>query len=663
MNANADTNALPRKPIPLGVSSWTKLVGQNKLIVDKTAKLGKLVTLFDFVFFSRPRRMGKTTLCSMLKELFAHGPQNFAGTAIFDLWPETKTYPVISLSFIGIASSDATTFEAELCKELVSAYKKAGFSSAINYKGIVSFNDLKRELDDLTANQTPVFLIDEWDYPLSLHLNDPQLFAALQSVLSDFYNWLRQQDNARFILVTGIMRYREVSLFTGQNIQDLSMSLGFADLLGYTKEEIEQSFAEYIPQAANNLGISIDELWQLLEHTYDGFCFDEDASVKVYSPYAINKFFAPLDDPDFIKQANAKLKLNPYWMESSNASAALHSFLHARKYDVTELVNKYSQPIVVDKGTLTSPVRANEVTLDQIMVQSGMLSIREIADTLAAQSTATISSSPTKYKCEITNAEVASELSAIFTAHMANKDETAIYPMLRDAQQALLSGDIELVCKSLNQLLNDSLYDVFDDKDVIQEKIYRTMFKMWLRSALVSTKDEVANSHGRCDLVAITKDTIYAFELKRVRYNTDLTKTKTLNAAERQMVKNDYCNNLLKLRKLVVWVVVVICDKYHQIVAWRTITKTKLSTGVHTERHEGMIEPIAVENQELPPPKSPKTSDQTARKTKTVRRKTADKTASNKGSNSAGGRKATTAKASRSKTSRKGSSKSDKASS
>ena len=52
MNANADTNALPRKPIPLGVSSWTKLVGQNKLIVDKTAKLGKLVTLFDFVFSS-----------------------------------------------------------------------------------------------------------------------------------------------------------------------------------------------------------------------------------------------------------------------------------------------------------------------------------------------------------------------------------------------------------------------------------------------------------------------------------------------------------------------------------------------------------------------------------------------------------------------------------
>ena len=45
MSANADTNALPLKPIPLGMSDWNNMVGQNKLIVDKTAKLGKLVTL------------------------------------------------------------------------------------------------------------------------------------------------------------------------------------------------------------------------------------------------------------------------------------------------------------------------------------------------------------------------------------------------------------------------------------------------------------------------------------------------------------------------------------------------------------------------------------------------------------------------------------------
>ena len=307
-------------------------------------------TLFSFVFFSRPRCMGKTTLCSMLQELFAHGTQNFAGTAVFEHWPETKTYPVVRLSFLDIACPDATTFEAELCQELVAAYELAGFSSASDYEDIVSFSDLKRELDYLARGQQLVFLIDDCDYPLSAHLDDPQLFAALQSVMSEFYQWLNQQTYARFILVTGIMRYSEASMFWDSNLEDLSMNPMYADLLGYTKEEIEQHFADYIPQAANNLGISIDELWQLLERYYAGFCFDENASVKVYNPYSINRFFAPLDNPNFRKRANAKLKFNPYWLESYSPSAALRSFLRAHKYDVAELVNKYSQPLIVNKG-------------------------------------------------------------------------------------------------------------------------------------------------------------------------------------------------------------------------------------------------------------------------------------------------------------------------
>ena len=64
-------------------------------------------------------------------------------------------------------------------------------------------------------------------------------------------------------------------------------------------------------------------------------------------------------------------------MNSSGASAALRSFLRARKYDVVELVNKYSQPIMVNLDTITGPVKASEVTLDQIMLQSGMISFRE----------------------------------------------------------------------------------------------------------------------------------------------------------------------------------------------------------------------------------------------------------------------------------------------
>lgn len=196
MRANEVTNEQPLKPIPLSVSSWSNLVEQNKLIVDKTAKLGQLVTFFDYVFFSRPRRMGKTTLCSMLQELFTHGDQHFAGTAIYGNWPETQTYPVISMSFDGIDCQNASTFEANLCKIVIDAYYDAGFKDALKLVGTTSFarltSLLKGVVDD--NDQELVFLIDEWDHPLSKHLDEPQLFASLQSVMAKFSGWLRLQN-------------------------------------------------------------------------------------------------------------------------------------------------------------------------------------------------------------------------------------------------------------------------------------------------------------------------------------------------------------------------------------------------------------------------------------------------------------------------------------
>ena len=136
-----------------------------------------------------------------------------------------------------------------------------------------------------------VFLIDEWDYPLSNNLDNEDKFNRLKLVLRDFYAWLRDLPKVRFLLITGIMRYHETSMFTGQYIQDLSMKPYFADLLGYTQQEMVDKFAPYIEKAANMLGISTQTLLDKLKQYYDGFCFDYNASVTVYCPYSINQFF------------------------------------------------------------------------------------------------------------------------------------------------------------------------------------------------------------------------------------------------------------------------------------------------------------------------------------------------------------------------------------
>ena len=297
--------ALPH--IPLGVSHWDMLTDGNFLIVDKTAKIAELVA-WPLVFFARPRRMGKSTLCSMLEELFAHGTSRFAGKKIYDLWPEAKdcTYPVIRLSFNEIAGEDLSKFELSLKDTLVIAFSDAGFPELLcvfleNFEGIAQQHWL-------------VFLIDEWDAPLSNNIDKEDDFNLLKETLSTFYSWLRDLPKLRFVLVTGIMRYRETTLFLDQDIQDLSMAPAFADLLGYTQEDIEHAFADYIPLACEQLHLTKDELFERLRTHYDGFCFDYNASVKVYCPYAINKFFS------LVKSTTEVPYFGSFWMNSANAS-------------------------------------------------------------------------------------------------------------------------------------------------------------------------------------------------------------------------------------------------------------------------------------------------------------------------------------------------------
>ena len=618
---------------PLGLSDFNSIRADDLFFVDKTAKLGALVSNYRRVFFSRPRRMGKTTLCSTLEELFAHGDSDkFVGMKIHGNWPVKELFPVISLTFFDMDLVDVSTFEADLCQRLIEAYCNAGFTAALQYAGITSFLDLTLKLKAIIAGQRLVFLIDEWDNPLSSKLDDPELFASFQLVLRKFYSWLRRQSDARFVLITGIMRYRDTSLFTGSDIVDLSMEPAFADILGYTQEELENNYAHYIDLAAAKLGFTHDELLQQLKLYYDGFCFDYLASVKLYSPWAINRFFDALLKANLLQDDNIgreQIYFGSFWMNSAGAAPALRSYLNSYHGDVVKLADRYSQPVVLGYGNMTSPVKATDVTLDQIMVQSGMISIQAIIK--GTKNAANVEAY--KFECALTNYDVASQYRTVLVAYMSGQDEETVQPHMQQAHQALIAGDIAEMCRSLNQLLvMNSRYDIFDEQSGEKERVYRTLFRWCLLSDVVNTQDEVANNLGRCDLVATTTDTIYVFELKRVSSCRSSTAISKLNQAEKQMELNDYGNNLINQGKLVVWVILVICDQYRQIRAWRTITKTKTATGPHTERHGDLVELIAVENQE-PPQKSRNTTGKTASAktlSKAANAKTAGKTASNK---------------------------------
>ena len=314
----ADTDELPS--LTIGNSDFPLIRQDGTLFVDKTAKIPRLLR-YKKVFFARPRRFGKTTLASMLFELFMHGTEKFEGLAVYDTWPVKQCYPTIMISLYGLDQPEV--FEATLCEKLSVALKDAGlFDLYDRTKAITQLGAFFVEVKSDLAALNTVWLIDEWDFPLSANLDNRPAFDVNTQVLQKLFSNLRDLRNLRFMLVTGIMRYQNTSLFSGQDIVNISMNRAFADLLGYTQTELEANFAPYIERAAQLLGMSCEDFLEKLKLYYDGFYFDSKTSVSLYCPWSINSFFQqvidnPDDEPSF---AN-------FWMNSAGAAVALSSFL------------------------------------------------------------------------------------------------------------------------------------------------------------------------------------------------------------------------------------------------------------------------------------------------------------------------------------------------
>ena len=67
------TEQVKLQEITIGNSDFKDVIDSGTLFVDKTAHLADLAKKKK-VFFVRPRRLGKSMMLSMLKELFTHGP-------------------------------------------------------------------------------------------------------------------------------------------------------------------------------------------------------------------------------------------------------------------------------------------------------------------------------------------------------------------------------------------------------------------------------------------------------------------------------------------------------------------------------------------------------------------------------------------------------------
>ena len=505
-------------------ASFSKLVETNSIYVDKTGIIANFANGNGPFFISRPRRFGKSTLINTLHELFAHGIEKFKGLEIEPLWDD-KTYKVIHLDFSTFKDVPSnSSFNKAFMDSLRFALERAGIEPTKEY---VDFPAKLLEKSIEKENEV-VLLVDEYDAPLTAVLNDSNEFEERRKILSSFYLMVKSfQGKFRFIFITGVTYYAHTSIFSAfNNLKDLTLSTKYGALLGYTSEELEKYFCEYIDNAATVLNEENDTdvydhamVVEELKRNYDGYSFDRKCKEHVFNPWSIINF---LESPEegFI----------PYWMSSGGSTPTfLVNYLKQglKKYNADELqsllqvdstVNKVSDKLypVIDKIA--------DIDLFAILYQAGYFCIKGVNRKI--------------FQIGIPNLEVKQAYSEIMLRLLTNNN---------DVQEKFTTSLYDILCENnldklkdiFNCFINELSYETVKN---FNEACFRDVLKLAMLTFNVTASTEVMGSCGRADITAEAGDYLYVFELKVTDSSKDID-TK-LNEAKEQIIKNKYARRL-----------------------------------------------------------------------------------------------------------------------
>ena len=507
-------------------TDFGELIDNNCIYVDKTAIINQFASKKGPFFISRPRRFGKSTLINTLHELFAHGLEKFKGLKIEPLWKD-KTYKVLHLDFSVFKETPSIgSFNNDFMDSLRFSLERAGIEPT---KEKVDFPAklLEKSIEN-EDERAVVLLVDEYDAPLTAVLNDSNEFEDRRKILSNFYFTVKSfQVKFRFIFITGVTYYSHTSIFSAFNhLTDLTLDSDYGALLGYTSDELESYFSEYIDNAVETLNRKFpterythEKVVEELKRNYDGYSFDEDCMHHVYNPWSILNF---LKSPHrgFI----------PYWVSSGGSTPTfLVNYLKQKlkKYNADELQSLLGIDSTVNKDTdslYPSIENISNIDLFAILYQAGYFCIKSAFDGY--------------FKVGIPNLEVKKAYSNLVLNQLTKSQDSKLR-FIEPFKEVLASGNLDKIKELFNTLINEFSYETVKK---FNEACFRDVLKLAMLTFNVSASTEVMGACGRADITAEAGDYLYVFELKVTDNSKDIA-TK-LTEAKEQIIKNKYTRRL-----------------------------------------------------------------------------------------------------------------------
>ena len=475
-----------RRKYPVGIQTFSEIIRNGYVYVDKTKLIWELAHYGKYIFLSRPRRFGKSLLTSTLNSYFSGDRELFEGLKIMDLEKEWKQYPVLHLDLSGAKHMPAEQVQNELGRllkpyEAIYGRDEAETTPGMRLSGLIERAYTQKGL------QVAV-IIDEYDAPLLDVLHEGNRLKEMREVMQEFYQRLKMlESKIKFCFIIGITKFSQLSIFsTINNLMNVTMDPKFGAICGITEQELVTTLKEDIGLLAEAYETMWENMHQKLKLRYDGYRFTK-IKEEIYNPFSLMKAFHQQD------VAN-------YWFESGTPTFLIRQLQHYRT-DIMSL-----DRLEVPASGFDQPTEAMQDALP-LLYQSGYLTIKGYD-----RDTET-------YTLSIPNQEVRiGYVSGLLPIYSGLKDYEVQVGFAAKFWLALKRGDIEQAMREMQAYLAGVPYiEGFKQKlkdAATAEGFYEYTMYLIFSMLNVYARTQVKCAGGRVDMVVWMPDAIYVFELK-----------------------------------------------------------------------------------------------------------------------------------------------------
>lgn len=462
---------------PIGIQNFQKLREEGFLYVDKTAFVYQLAQQGGYYFLGRPRRFGKSLLLSTIEAYFEGKKELFEGLAIEKLEKEWQKYPVLHLDLNASQYRKEEDLLQMLNVALVEWEKTYGRESqettpSTRFAGII------RRAYKKTGKKV-VILVDEYDKPLVMNIDDEKQQDTFRDILKAFYGVMKSSDQyIRMGFLTGVTKFSKISVFSDlNNIEDISTDKRYATICGMTEEEIHNNLDSSIAALAESCGIDKDKCYAELRRRYDGYRFHQD-SVGIYNPFSLLLTIS-------------KQEFGDYWFETGTPTQLITIITKAgfciSNLDQAEITSQQMRQ--------SGPIENNPLP---VLFQSGYLTIKDYDKEFDL------------YTLGFPNEEVENSFMEFLMPLYSNIPASTSPFSIQQFVKEIRNGQPEAFMNRLAAIMADTDYRIVGDSELYFQNFCYVFFRL----LGIYTEVERATNDGRMDMVIQTKDYIYIIEFK-----------------------------------------------------------------------------------------------------------------------------------------------------